>query len=343
MSHILGDVNNDFVFNKDDVIITMKNITEIKDYYNKNADVNKDNKVDINDVSIMSTIISDSDHYNNYTLNNIDVYLVHNGTSINIDSRENIYGFEFTYHGNAEIDKTNTMLDQKYFTVTSKNNKIIGISFLNHYIPAGKGTLLNFKRGISNSMSGIMFLGRDQNVLNVKTIHEKPKEEYKKTTSFSDLEKKSIPHMIVYESLNCGGCIYFYNKIYPKLKKDFIDKNLLTIEFRHYPINKSALDATKIAICEPSKEKEIVDIIFKNTTHWKGNNTHLKHILRDNNIFIDIDKCLIDISIQNKIDMIKKNAKEKYKITMLPTIIINNEKYEKRFSDYEEMKKHLSA
>ena len=37
--------------------------------------------------------------------------------------------------------------------------------------------------------------------------------------------------IIVYESLTCGHCADFHKKVYPKLKKDFIDTGLIKIEF----------------------------------------------------------------------------------------------------------------
>ena len=36
-------------------------------------------------------------------------------------------------------------------------------------------------------------------------------------------------HIIVYESLTCSHCADFHKNVYPNLKKDFIDKNLIKI------------------------------------------------------------------------------------------------------------------
>ena len=41
--------------------------------------------------------------------------------------------------------------------------------------------------------------------------------------------------IITYESLTCSHCADFHKNVYPDLKKNFIDKGLVKIEFRHFP------------------------------------------------------------------------------------------------------------
>ena len=55
-------------------------------------------------------------------------------------------------------------------------------------------------------------------------------------------------NILVYESLTCSHCAEFHKEIYPKLKKDFIDTGLVKIEFRSFPLDLAALNASKIAI-----------------------------------------------------------------------------------------------
>ena len=40
--------------------------------------------------------------------------------------------------------------------------------------------------------------------------------------------------LIVFESLTCSHCADFHKNVYPDLKKDFIDKGLVKIEFRNF-------------------------------------------------------------------------------------------------------------
>ena len=59
--------------------------------------------------------------------------------------------------------------------------------------------------------------------------------------------------IITYESLTCSHCANFHVNVYPKLKKDYIDTGLAKIEFRHFPLDVAALNASKISQCKNSK------------------------------------------------------------------------------------------
>ena len=74
--------------------------------------------------------------------------------------------------------------------------------------------------------------------------------------------------LIVYESLTCGHCADFHNEIYPKLKKNFIDKGLIKIEFRNFPLDLAALNASKIAHCKNDGKSDILHYLFKNQKKW---------------------------------------------------------------------------
>ena len=52
--------------------------------------------------------------------------------------------------------------------------------------------------------------------------------------------------IITYESLTCGHCADFHKNVYPDLKKEFIDTGLVKIEFRHFPLDMAALNASKL-------------------------------------------------------------------------------------------------
>ena len=64
--------------------------------------------------------------------------------------------------------------------------------------------------------------------------------------------------IITYESLTCGHCADFHNHIYPQLKKEFIDTGLVKIEFRHFPLDMAALNASKIAQCNNNGKSDLL-------------------------------------------------------------------------------------
>ena len=69
--------------------------------------------------------------------------------------------------------------------------------------------------------------------------------------------------IIVYESLTCGHCADFHKNVYPKLKKDFIEKGLVKIEFRHFPLDIAAFNASKIGQCNNDGNANVLNILFR--------------------------------------------------------------------------------
>ena len=78
--------------------------------------------------------------------------------------------------------------------------------------------------------------------------------------------------IIVYESLTCGHCADFHKEVYPKLKKDFIDNGLVKIEFRSFPLDLAALNASKIAHCKNDGKSDLLHFLYKNQKMGKRKN-----------------------------------------------------------------------
>jgi len=152
--------------------------------------------------------------------------------------------------------------------------------------------------------------------------------------------------IITYESLTCGHCADFHKNIYPKLKKEFIDKGLVKIEFRHFPLDIAAFNASKIAQCNNDGESNLIHILFSNQTKWaKGEtvekvNERLKKLLKDEGVNIDFEKCIGDKNIEDYVLNDRIEGVNKFKVNATPTIIINNKKFEKAIN-YKNLKKTL--
>ena len=76
--------------------------------------------------------------------------------------------------------------------------------------------------------------------------------------------------IIAYESLTCGHCADFHKNVYPNLKKDFIDKGLVRIEFRHFPLDIAAFNASKISQCRNDGDSEILHYLYANQKKMDG-------------------------------------------------------------------------
>ena len=148
-------------------------------------------------------------------------------------------------------------------------------------------------------------------------------------------EESSKVNIIVYESLTCSYCANFHKQVYPKLKKDYIDKGLVRIEFRSFPLDLAALNASKIAHCKNDGKSEILHFLFENQEKWvKGEtidqlNKNLKDLIKSENLNIDFDKCTNNKNIEDFVINERIEGVKKYKVNSTPTIIINEEKFEK--------------
>ena len=152
--------------------------------------------------------------------------------------------------------------------------------------------------------------------------------------------------IITYESLTCGHCADFHNNVYPELKKEFIDKGLVKIEFRHFPLDIAALNASKIAQCYNDGKSNLLHILFSNQKKWaKGEtieetNEYLKKLLKDKNININFEKCINDKIIEDYVLNDRIEGVKKFKVNATPTIIINDKKFDKSLN-YKNLKKSL--
>ena len=152
--------------------------------------------------------------------------------------------------------------------------------------------------------------------------------------------------IIAYESLTCSFCADFHNNIYPLLKKEFIDTGLVKIEFRHFPLDIVALNASKISQCKEDQSLEIMMSLYSDQQAWiKGKtieeaNENLKKFVENKNFNLDFEKCISDKKIEDFVLNDRIEGTKKFKVNSTPTIIINGKKFEKTLN-YKNLKKSL--
>ena len=167
--------------------------------------------------------------------------------------------------------------------------------------------------------------------------------EIKRITSGNENAKITI---IAYESLTCSHCANFHKDVYPKLKKDYIDPGLVKIEFRHFPLDIAAFNAAKISQCQQEQGLKILESLYSNQQAWvKGNtvdevNKNLKEFLINEGFNVDFENCINNKEIEDFVLNDRIEGTKKFKVNATPTIIINNEKFEKSLN-YKNLKKYL--
>jgi len=152
--------------------------------------------------------------------------------------------------------------------------------------------------------------------------------------------------IIAYESLTCGHCADFHKNVYPNLKKDFIEKGLVRIEFRHFPLDIAAFNASKIGQCNNDTDSGLLNILYLGQKKWVKGKTpeeatlYLKKFLKDEGINVDFEKCLNNKAIEDFVLNDRIEGAKKYKVNATPTIIINDKKFDKALN-YKNLKKYL--
>ena len=175
--------------------------------------------------------------------------------------------------------------------------------------------------------------------------------------SFSNLNAEEIKRItvgnkdakitiIAFESLTCSHCANFHKNVYPELKKEYLDTGLAKIEFRHFPLDIAAFNASKIAQCNNDGNSDILESLYANQQKWvKGSsaeeaNKNLQIFLKNEGFSIDFESCVNNKNIEDFVLNDRIEGAKNFKISSTPTIIINNKKFEKKLN-YKNLKKAL--
>ncbi|MDA9594691.1 DsbA family protein [Candidatus Pelagibacter sp.] len=152
--------------------------------------------------------------------------------------------------------------------------------------------------------------------------------------------------IIAYESLTCSHCADFHINVYPELKRDYLDTGIAKIEFRHFPLDVAAFNASKVSQCKNDGSSETLNLLYLNQPKWvKGNsieevNENLKKFLNSKELGINFAQCTADKKIEDFILNDRIEGVKKFKVNATPTIIINDKKFEKSLN-YKNLKKTL--
>ena len=152
--------------------------------------------------------------------------------------------------------------------------------------------------------------------------------------------------LIVFESLTCSHCAHFHKKVYPGLKENFIDKGHVYIEFKNFPLDMAAMNASKIAHCRNDGNSEVLHYLFDNQDKWKKGNTieelnqNIKKFIDKSAFNLDVEKCLSNKEVEDHILEDRIEGAKKYKLEATPTLIINGEKFDNP-TNYKKLKKFL--
>ena len=151
----------------------------------------------------------------------------------------------------------------------------------------------------------------------------------------------------VFSSLTCPACANFHEKIFYKIKEDYIDKDLVKFEHHAFPLDLAALNAEIVLRCTANNDEKfkLLEEIYKKQSSWAVGsdinkiNTLIKKVGSNFNLSEDkMDACLKDTNVQDIILNQRIEAQKRYKIDSTPTIFVNEKKYLGKV-DYKNFKK----
>ena len=152
--------------------------------------------------------------------------------------------------------------------------------------------------------------------------------------------------IIAFESMTCSHCADFHKNVFPKLKEEYLDTGLAKIEFRHFPLDLAALNASKVSQCKNDGKSDILESLYANQQKWvKGSsiqeaNKNLQKFLKSEGFSIDFDSCINNQEIEDFVLNDRIDGAKNFKVNATPTIIINKEKFEETLN-YKNLKKAL--
>ena len=152
--------------------------------------------------------------------------------------------------------------------------------------------------------------------------------------------------IIAFESLTCSHCANFHKDVFPELKKEYLDTGLAKIEFRHFPLDAAAFNASKVSQCKNDGDSAILNSLYANQQKWvKGSsvqeaNENLQKFLTSEGFDINFDECINNKEIEDFVLNDRIDGAKNFKVNSTPTIVINDKKFKKTLT-YKNLKKAL--
>jgi len=152
-----------------------------------------------------------------------------------------------------------------------------------------------------------------------------------------------------FASMTCPHCAAFNAEVFPKIKSTYIDTGKIRYIFREFPLDIKAAAGSMLGRCiakdDAGKYFAVVDMLFKQQTDWVMKDTTATLIRIGKQAGLSqqqVEDCLKDQALLNKIEADQKYAAEVLKVDSTPTFFINGEKI-KGETSFDEFEKRIKA
>jgi protein-disulfide isomerase len=152
-----------------------------------------------------------------------------------------------------------------------------------------------------------------------------------------------------YASMTCPHCAAFNEQVFPKIKKEYIDTGKVRYIFREFPLDIKAAAGSMLSRCiangDAPKYFAVTDMLFRQQNDWVMKNTTetLTRIGKQAGLTQQqVEACLKDQALLDKIAADQKYANEVLKVNSTPTFFLNGEMI-KGETSFEEFDKRIKA
>jgi len=153
-----------------------------------------------------------------------------------------------------------------------------------------------------------------------------------------------------FASMTCPHCAAFTERVFPKIKSEYIDSGKIRFVFREFPLDVKAAAGSMLARCiakdDANKYFAVVDLLFRQQEAWALKNTTETLIRIGKQAGLSqqqVEDCLKDQALLDKIAADQKYANEVLKVNSTPTFFINGEmiKGDQSFEEFDKRIKSL--
>src|SRR5262245_11544654 len=152
-----------------------------------------------------------------------------------------------------------------------------------------------------------------------------------------------------YASMTCPHCAAFTEEVFPQIKSAYIDTNKIRFIFREFPLDIKAAAGSMLARCiakdDAGKYFAVIDMLFRQQNEWVLKNTTetLTRIGKQAGLSQQqVEDCLKDQALLDKIAADQKYANEVLKVNSTPTFFMNGEML-KGETSFEEFSKRINS
>ncbi len=135
--------------------------------------------------------------------------------------------------------------------------------------------------------------------------------------------------IVEYASYTCAHCAKFANEVLPLVKAQLIDTGKAKLILREFPLDKFALQASKLARCAPGdRYHDLAEVLFRNQERWIKAEDPVRALKQLGSLTgmdeDQMDACLNSTELENAIVQRMQDAQGRYKINSTPTFVFND-------------------